>query len=160
MPDPHVDDKKRQKAMVYKARKDRRKGDREKTERKGKSDLQGMSEETYCYIPCSYLESFYTKIQYFGPRSDQLSFLHSINSLFGLRGPESILVLDSSQIWSLQLLPIFFFFSFLMVFRPLKKKKNTIGLTQVISQVVTQFKFQIQVITIKQSYHAKQRKDK
>ena len=24
----------------------------------------------YCYIPCSYLGSFYTKIQYFGPRSD------------------------------------------------------------------------------------------
>ena len=45
----------------------------------------------------------------------------------------------------------------LMVFRPLK---NTIELIQVISQVVTQFKFQIQVITIKQSYHAKQRKDK
>ena len=39
MPDPHVDDKKGKKAMVYKARKDRRIGDREKTERKGKSDL-------------------------------------------------------------------------------------------------------------------------
>ena len=39
MLDPHVDDKKGKKAMVYKARKDRRIGDREKTERKGKSDL-------------------------------------------------------------------------------------------------------------------------
>ena len=39
MPSPHVDDKKGKKAMVYKARKDRRKGDVEKRERKGKSDL-------------------------------------------------------------------------------------------------------------------------
>ena len=78
--------------------------------RKGKSHLQGMSEETYCYVPCSYLESFYTKIQYFGPRSDQLFFLHSINSLFGLRGPGSTPVLDSSQVWSLQSLTLQFFF--------------------------------------------------
>ena len=49
------------------------------------------------------LDLFYTKIQYFGPGSDQLSFLHSINSLFGLRGPGSIPVLDSRQIWSLQI---------------------------------------------------------
>ena len=39
MPSPHVDDKKGKKAMVYKGRKDRRKGDREKREKKGKSDL-------------------------------------------------------------------------------------------------------------------------
>ena len=39
MPSPHVDDKKGKKAMVYKAREDRRKGDGEKRERKGKSDL-------------------------------------------------------------------------------------------------------------------------
>ena len=35
---------------------------------------------------------------------DQTSFLSSINSLFGLRGPGSIPVLDSSQIWSLQVI--------------------------------------------------------
>ena len=37
MPGPHVDDKKGKKAMVYKAREDRRKRDRNK--KKGKSDL-------------------------------------------------------------------------------------------------------------------------
>ena len=37
MPGPHVDDKKGKKAMVYKAKKDRRKGGRKKE--KKKSDL-------------------------------------------------------------------------------------------------------------------------
>ena len=41
MPSPHVDDEKGKKAMVYKARKDRRKRDRKKKKEKekGKSDL-------------------------------------------------------------------------------------------------------------------------
>ena len=40
MPSPHVDDEKGKKAMVYKARKDRRKGGTgEKKREKGKSDL-------------------------------------------------------------------------------------------------------------------------
>ena len=39
MPSPHVDDEKGKKAMVYKARKDRRKEDRKKEKEKGKSDL-------------------------------------------------------------------------------------------------------------------------
>ena len=42
MPGPHVDDIKGKKAMVYKARKDRRKKERRRrigTKRKGKSDL-------------------------------------------------------------------------------------------------------------------------
>ena len=40
MPSPHVDDENGKKAMVYKARKDRRKGDRRKKEKEtGKSDL-------------------------------------------------------------------------------------------------------------------------
>ena len=40
MPSPHVDDEKGKKAMVYKARKDRRKRGPEKKEKeKGKSDL-------------------------------------------------------------------------------------------------------------------------
>ena len=40
MPSPHVDDEKGKKAMVYKARKDRRKGGSEKKEKEnGKSDL-------------------------------------------------------------------------------------------------------------------------
>ena len=42
MPSPHMDDEKGKKAMIYKARKDRRKGDRKKEERKtekGKSYL-------------------------------------------------------------------------------------------------------------------------
>ena len=41
MPSPHVDDEKGKKAMVYKARKDRRKRDRKKKKEKekGKSDF-------------------------------------------------------------------------------------------------------------------------
>ena len=42
MPGPHVDDKKGKKAMVYKARKDRRKGDpkkKKKQEEKGKNQI-------------------------------------------------------------------------------------------------------------------------
>ena len=71
MPGPHVDDKKGKKAMVYKARKDRRNGDREKKRKKRKNQIsRACPKKIYCYIPCSYLESFYTKIQYFGPRSD------------------------------------------------------------------------------------------
>ena len=36
MPSPHVDDEKGKKTMVYKARKDRRKGDRKKRRKKRK----------------------------------------------------------------------------------------------------------------------------
>ena len=39
MPGPHVDDKKGKKAMVYKARKDRRKGDQKRNRKKEKPDL-------------------------------------------------------------------------------------------------------------------------
>ena len=42
MPSPHVDEEKGKKAIIYKARKDRRKGDRKKEQRKtekGKSYL-------------------------------------------------------------------------------------------------------------------------
>ena len=39
MPDPHVDDKKGKKVIVYKTRKGKKKGDRE-----------GLSKETSCYI--------------------------------------------------------------------------------------------------------------
>ena len=56
MPSPHVDDEKGKKAMVYKARKDRRKGDRKKGERKRK--IRVCPKRIYCYIPCSYLGSF------------------------------------------------------------------------------------------------------
>ena len=48
MPSPHVDDEKGKKAMIYKARKDRRKGDKKKRNRKTekeKSYLEGVSEE-------------------------------------------------------------------------------------------------------------------
>ena len=54
MPSPHVDDEKDKKAMVYKARKDRRRGDEKKGKRtreekkKGELHLLGMSEEAYC----------------------------------------------------------------------------------------------------------------
>ena len=67
MPGPHVDDQKGEKAMVYKAREDRRKGGPKKRENQ---IFRACPKRIYCYIPCSYLEAFYTKIQYFGPRSD------------------------------------------------------------------------------------------
>ena len=71
MPGPHVDDKTGKKAMVYKARKDRRKGDRKKKEKEKENQIfRACPKRIYCYIPCSYLGSFDTKIQYFGPRSD------------------------------------------------------------------------------------------
>ena len=38
MPSPHVDEKKGKKAMIYKARKDRRKGDRKKGREKTKKE--------------------------------------------------------------------------------------------------------------------------
>ena len=72
MPGPHVDDQKGKKAMEYKARKDRRKRGTEKKRKKKKKNqiFRACPKRIYCYIPCSYLEAFYTKIQYFGPRSD------------------------------------------------------------------------------------------
>ena len=107
MPSPHVDEEKGKKAMIYKARKDRRKGDRKRNRENRKRKIislgyvrRGFTVTYHARI----LDLFYTKTQYFGPRSDQLSFPHSINSLFGLRGPGSIPVLDSSQIGSLHYL--------------------------------------------------------
>ena len=66
MPSPHVDDEKGKKAMVYKARKDRRKGDRKK-ERKRK--IRSLRYVRRGFITTYYsrsLDLFYTKIQYFG----------------------------------------------------------------------------------------------
>ena len=72
MPSPHVDDEKGKKAMVYKARKDRRKGDREKKgERKRK--IRSLGYVRRGFIATYYsriLDLFYTKIQYFGLGSD------------------------------------------------------------------------------------------
>ena len=39
MPSPHVDDEKGKKAMIYKARKDRRKGDRKKEQKNRKRKI-------------------------------------------------------------------------------------------------------------------------
>ena len=60
-----------------------------------------MSEETLCINYACSSNLFTLKSNILAQDSDQLSFLHSINLLFGLRGPGSIPVLDSSQIWSL-----------------------------------------------------------
>ena len=43
MPSPHVDDEKGKKAMVYKARKDRRKGDGRKREKEHERKRKGES---------------------------------------------------------------------------------------------------------------------
>ena len=67
MPSPHVDDEKGKKAMVYKARKDRRKGDKRKRKIRSLGNVRRGFIATY---HARILDLFYTKIQYFGPRSD------------------------------------------------------------------------------------------
>ena len=74
MPSPHVDDEKGKKAMIYKARKDRRKGgsrkrNRENRKRKIISFGHVRRGFTVTYHART-LDLFYTKTQYFGPRSD------------------------------------------------------------------------------------------
>ena len=61
MPSPHVDDEKGKKAMIYKARKDRRSGDRKKERRKQKKEnhtFRACPKRIYGDIPRSYLGSF------------------------------------------------------------------------------------------------------
>ena len=66
MPSPHVDDEKGKKVMVYKARKDRRKGDRKK-ERKRKIRSLGYVRRGFIATYYSRIfDLFYTQIQYFG----------------------------------------------------------------------------------------------
>ena len=100
MPGPHVDDKKGKKAMVYKARKDRRKRDRNRKKRKIRSlgHVRGdlLLHSTLVSLILLHLNPIFL------PKIRLAFFPASINSLFGLRGPRSIPVLDSSQIWSLQ----------------------------------------------------------
>ena len=67
MPSPHVDDEKGKKAMVYKARKDRRKGDGRKRKIRSLGHVRRGFIATY---HARILDLFYTKIQHFGPRSD------------------------------------------------------------------------------------------
>ena len=55
MPSPHVDDEKGKKAMVYKARKDRRKGDRKKGERKRKIRSLG-------YVRRGFIATYHARI--------------------------------------------------------------------------------------------------
>ena len=73
MPSPHVDDEKGKKAMVYKARKDRRKEGTEKKEGKRKRKIRSLGYVRSGFITTYYpriLDLSYTKIQYFGLRSD------------------------------------------------------------------------------------------
>ena len=50
MPSPHVDDEKGKKAMVYKARKDRRRGGGD--EKKGKKNTRGEEKENHISRAC------------------------------------------------------------------------------------------------------------
>ena len=74
MPSPHVDDEKGKKAMIYKARKDRRKGDRKKKEQKNRErkiiSLGCVRRGFMATYHVRTLDLFYTKTQYVGPRSD------------------------------------------------------------------------------------------
>ena len=61
MPSPHVDDEKGKKAMIYKARKDKRRGDRKKEQRKQKKEnhiFRACPKRIYGDIPRSYIGSF------------------------------------------------------------------------------------------------------
>ena len=61
MPSPHVDDEKGKKVMIYKARKDRRRGDRKKRTKKQKKEnhiFRACPKRIYGDIPRSYLGSF------------------------------------------------------------------------------------------------------
>ena len=61
MPSPHVDDEKGKKAMVYKARKDRRKriGERGREKQKKKNHIfRACPKRIEGEIPCSYLRPF------------------------------------------------------------------------------------------------------
>ena len=72
MPSPHVDDEKGKKAMIYKARKDRRRGGPKK-EGERKRKIRSLGYVRRGFIATYYsriLDLFYTKIQYFGVGSD------------------------------------------------------------------------------------------
>ena len=65
--------KKGKKAMVYKARKDRRKEDRKKEQKNRKRKIISLGHVRRGFMATYHvriLDLFYTKIQYFGPRSD------------------------------------------------------------------------------------------
>ena len=63
MPDPRVDDKKGKKAMVYKARKDRRMGDRGKTEEWGTEKKQKEKENQISKAcPKRFIATFHARI--------------------------------------------------------------------------------------------------
>ena len=73
MPSPHVDEENGKKAMIYKARKDRRKGDRKRNRENRKRKIislghvrRGLRVRYHVRT----VDLFYTKTQYFGPRSD------------------------------------------------------------------------------------------
>ena len=73
MPSPHVDEEKGKKAMIYKARKDRRNGigKRKRKNRKRKIiSLGHVRRGLRVRYHVRALDLFYTKTQYFGPRSD------------------------------------------------------------------------------------------
>ena len=65
--------KKGKKAMVYKARKNRRKGDRKKEQKNRKRKIISLGHVRRGFMATYHvciLDLSYTKIQYFGPRSD------------------------------------------------------------------------------------------
>ena len=73
MPSPHVDEEKGKKAMIYKARKDRRKGDRKRNRENRKRKIISLGHVRRGFMVTYHariLDLFYTKTQYFGPRSD------------------------------------------------------------------------------------------
>ena len=73
MPSPHVDEEKGKKAMIYKASKDRRKGDRKRNRENRKRKIISLGHVRRGFMVTYHvrtLDLFYTKTQYFGPRSD------------------------------------------------------------------------------------------
>ena len=73
MPSPHVDDEKGKKAMIYKARKDRRRGIGTKEQKNRNRKIISLGRVRRRFMVTYHvrtLDLFYTKTQYFGPRSD------------------------------------------------------------------------------------------
>ena len=99
MPSPHVDYKKGKKAIVYKAKKKRRKGRKKERNQISRACPKRLIAKLYAHI----FNFFTLKSNISAQDSDQLSLLQSTNLLFGLPGLRSIPILDSSQIWPLQL---------------------------------------------------------
>ena len=97
------------------------------------SPIRGLGEDKMCWIPSK--EKGFMVSDYYRILVGNTFYGFPWKSIWKQKIPSRV----TFFVWTAAL-------GKLIIFRPLK---NTIGLTQVVSQVVTQSKFEIQVITIK-----------